>query len=108
MWDFGMVSEASRAWVAGENPYDEQALRAKWRAQRVPGVLEHIDHVESLVPPPTLMVMSPFALLAARRGDDRVVCGAMGAAHRRDRDVVRDRRTSPVRPHARCSSLRSS
>ncbi len=63
MWDFGMVSEASRAWLDGRNPYDEGELRKRWRAQPVPGLLEHIDHVESLLPPPTLMVMSPLALL---------------------------------------------
>src|SRR4051812_21252528 len=64
LWDFGMVSEASRAWVEGRNPYDEAELRARWRANPVPGRLEHIDHVESLLPPPTLMVTAPAALLS--------------------------------------------
>src|SRR5688572_12548850 len=58
MWDFGMISEASRAWIAGRNPYDEGELRERWRDRPVPGRLEHIDHVESLLPPPTLMVVS--------------------------------------------------
>ena len=63
MWDYGVMTEASRAWLDGRNPYDEAALYARWRAQPVKGWLDQIDHVESLLPPPTLMVMSPLALL---------------------------------------------
>jgi hypothetical protein len=66
LWDFGVISEASRAWVEGRNPYDEAALRASWRVHPVPGLLEHIDHVESLLPPPVFAVTSPFALVPRR------------------------------------------
>ena len=67
-WDFGVINQASRAWLAGQNPYDENALRRAWRASPVEGWLEHIDHVESLLPPPTLALMSPTALLPRRAG----------------------------------------
>jgi hypothetical protein len=66
LWDFGVINEASRAWMAGRNPYDEPALKASWRAEPVPHLLEHIDHVESLLPPPTLAITSPLALVPRR------------------------------------------
>jgi hypothetical protein len=58
-----VINEASRAWVAGTNPYDEPALKESWRAHPVPRLLEHIDHVESLLPPPTLAVTARLALV---------------------------------------------
>ena len=52
--------------MAGRNPYDEAALKDSWRADPVPPLLNHIDHVESLLPPPTLAITSPLALVPRR------------------------------------------
>ena len=63
--DFILLYSASRAWVHGENPYDDQAVKQIWAqsggpADRGPGSRE----APSLIyPPPTLLMMAPFGAL---------------------------------------------
>jgi hypothetical protein len=65
-WDFGIYSAASRAWIAGENPYDEPALYERWRRESASDFGDttgDISWLQSIVPPTTLMAIAPFALL---------------------------------------------
>ncbi|HEX8524377.1 MAG TPA: glycosyltransferase family 87 protein [Tepidisphaeraceae bacterium] len=61
-WDFAIYSAASRAWGAGQNPYDERLLYENWR-QQGGGMFRDISWLQSIVPPTTLAVMYPFAML---------------------------------------------
>jgi hypothetical protein len=63
-WDFGIYSAASRAWLAGENPYDEPALHARWVRAGEPGAgVEDISWLQSIVPPTTLVMIAPVAAM---------------------------------------------
>jgi hypothetical protein len=63
-WDFGIYSAASRAWVAGENPYDEPALHERWRRETSgDSSITEISWLQSIVPPTTLVMLAPFAML---------------------------------------------
>jgi hypothetical protein len=68
-WDFGIYSAAARAWVAGENPYDEPALHERWQretqnaADANGSATGDISWLQSIVPPTTLLMLAPFAML---------------------------------------------
>src|SRR5678815_3103692 len=63
--DFILLYSASRAWVHGENPYDNEVVKRVWTesggpAERGPGIRQE----PSLIyPPPTLLMMAPFGAL---------------------------------------------
>jgi len=63
-WDFGIYSAAARAWVAGDNPYDEPALHERWRRETAGDArITEISWLQSIVPPTTLVMLAPFAML---------------------------------------------
>jgi hypothetical protein len=61
-WDFAIYSAASRAWGAGQNPYDEQLLYIQWK-QQGHELFHDISWLQSIVPPTTLALLYPFAAL---------------------------------------------
>ncbi len=64
-WDFAIYSAASRAWGAGQNPYDEQLLYQNWH-NNGGALFKDISWLQSIVPPTTLALMWPFAALPRR------------------------------------------
>jgi len=61
-WDYAIYSAAARAWAHGQNPYDEQMLYAQWR-QQAHAPTTDISWLQSIVPPTTLLLISPIALV---------------------------------------------
>ncbi len=61
-WDFAIYSAASRAWGAGQNPYDEQLLYSNWK-QDGTQYFHDISWLQSIVPPTTLALIYPFSAL---------------------------------------------
>jgi hypothetical protein len=64
-WDFAIYSAASRAWGAGQNPYDEQLLYQNWKSHGG-AMVGDISWLQSIVPPTTLALIWPFAALPRR------------------------------------------
>jgi len=60
LWDFNIYLAASRAWVEGQNPYDEAALRAQWNDAA--GMMD-LGAQRSIAPPTALVVIAPLAVL---------------------------------------------
>lgn len=62
--DFATVFAASRAWVHGQDPYDQRQLRREWSAAGGPEALApNPDHTPSVYPPSTFVVVAPVATL---------------------------------------------
>lgn len=62
--DFAVVYGATRAWLTGQNPYDYQSLAAVLRGGGFDGLpLPHPTDLPALYPPPTFVVLAPFAVM---------------------------------------------
>lgn len=65
LWDFAIYSSSSRVYLSGGNPYDHDAVRAAWDAQSKSesGSVQSIDWLDAIVPPQTLLLLSPVSAL---------------------------------------------
>jgi hypothetical protein len=64
LWDFASVYSSTRAWLAGENPYDADVVKSEWiESSPWPVDQEAIAGWSPVYPPTTLVLMSPLAVL---------------------------------------------
>lgn len=63
--DLAAPYTSARFWMAGANPYNPFTFFAKWEASGAPklGLSDFVSGAHSVYPPPTLLLMSPLALL---------------------------------------------
>jgi len=66
--DLATVFAASRAWVHGQDPYDQRQLLREWSAAGGPKLIEpNPHHTPSVYPPSTFVVVAPVAALTWTR-----------------------------------------
>ena len=63
--DLAAPYTSARLWLAGANPYNPFKFFAAWQAGGAPvlGLSDYVSGSHSVYPPPTLLLMTPFALL---------------------------------------------
>lgn len=63
LWDYTIYVTAARAYVAGADPYDHAAIEAVWRRDpATAGTTPPTSWLYSIVTPPTLLVLTPWAV----------------------------------------------
>jgi hypothetical protein len=63
--DLAAPYTSARLWLAGANPYDPFRFLSTWQASGAPdlGLSDFVSGTHSVYPPPTLLLISPLALL---------------------------------------------
>jgi hypothetical protein len=69
LWDYAVCASSSYLWVKGEDPFAWEAVKASWVERGgAPGITKDIGWLYAIVPPTTLAVLSPFAVLPVAIG----------------------------------------